>query len=157
MYKSKICKLYDQIDSINEIVRLEIETNVIGSIIKSCKKNIILYFFYAKRVFSVYPFACVFVFSFIYEFLSNWRLFWIWNLKHKHLFTSDSHFTYAPQMFIELEIRWLVKITEWINLVFDTWKIRCIFFIIKVSKRRETVCCTKKECFALNGSKQKST
>lgn len=51
MYKSKICKLYDQIDSINEIVRLEIETNVIGSIIKSCKKNIILYFFYAKRVF----------------------------------------------------------------------------------------------------------
>lgn len=70
MYKSKICKLYDQIDSINEIVRLEIETNVIGSIIKSCKKYNSI-FFYAKRVFSAYPFACVFVFSFIYEFLSN--------------------------------------------------------------------------------------
>lgn len=50
MYKSKICKLYDQIDSINEIVRLEIETNVIGSIIKSCKK-ISFYIFFMQNVF----------------------------------------------------------------------------------------------------------
>lgn len=95
-------------------------------------KNIIqkIYTFLCKTCFfsvPLYMCVCKCIFSFNCEFLSNWRLFWIWNLKYKYLFTSDSHFTYTPQMFIELEIRWLVKITEWINLVFDTWKIRCIF------------------------------
>lgn len=43
--------MYDQSDSINEIVRLEIETNVIGSIIKSCKKISFYVYFFMQNVF----------------------------------------------------------------------------------------------------------